>query len=34
MLTEIFGRCSCGSCKLERLGGEELNIKSMELEAV
>ncbi len=32
MLTEIFGRCSCGSRKLERLAGQELNIKSMELE--
>ncbi len=33
-LTEPFGRCSCGSHRLERLAGEELNIKSMELETV
>ncbi|MFM9860670.1 hydrogenase maturation nickel metallochaperone HypA [Pseudoxanthobacter sp. M-2] len=26
-------RCPCGSRRLERLAGEELNIKSMELEA-
>jgi hydrogenase nickel incorporation protein HypA/HybF len=31
-LTDIVGRCGCGSRKLERLAGEELNIKSMELE--
>jgi hydrogenase nickel incorporation protein HypA/HybF len=31
-LTDVFGRCTCGSRKLERLAGEELNIKSMELE--
>lgn len=34
ILAEVFGQCSCGSRKLERLAGEELNIKSMELEAV
>lgn len=33
-LTEIFGQCGCGSRRLERLSGEELNIKSMEVEAV
>ncbi len=27
-------RCSCGSQRLEMVAGEELNIKSMELEAV
>lgn len=32
VLKEIFGRCACGSCRLERLSGEELNIKSMEVE--
>ena len=34
MLEDIFGRCGCGSRSLERLAGEELNIKSMELETV
>ena len=33
-LGEVFGRCSCGSHQLERLAGEELNIKSMELEVL
>ena len=33
-LTEVFGRCGCGSHRLERLAGEELNIKSMEVETV
>jgi hydrogenase nickel incorporation protein HypA/HybF len=34
MLAEVFGSCACGSRKLERLAGEELNIKSMELETL
>ncbi len=34
VLAEIFGRCSCGSRRLERISGEELNIKSMEVEAM
>jgi hydrogenase nickel incorporation protein HypA/HybF len=34
LLADIFGRCACGSRRLERLAGEELNIKSMELETV
>ncbi len=34
MLAEIFGHCTCGSRKLERFAGEELNIKSMELETL
>ncbi|MHB8883797.1 MAG: hydrogenase maturation nickel metallochaperone HypA [Methylovirgula sp.] len=34
VLDEIFGRCVCGSQQLERLSGDELNIKSMELEAL
>jgi hydrogenase nickel incorporation protein HypA/HybF len=34
VLVEIFGRCACGSRSLERLAGEELNIKSMELESL
>lgn len=34
VLDEIFGRCSCGSRRLERLSGEELNIKSMEVETM
>ena len=34
VLTEIFERCSCGSRRLERISGEELNIKSMEMEAI
>ena len=29
----LFTPCSCGSCQFKRLRGEELNIKSMELEA-
>ncbi len=33
-LTEAFGRCACGSQRLERLAGAELNIKSMELETI
>ena len=33
-LAEVFGRCGCGSRQLERLAGEELNIKSMEVEAI
>jgi hydrogenase nickel incorporation protein HypA/HybF len=33
-LADVFGRCACGSRKLERLSGEELNIKSMELETL
>ena len=33
-LNDFFGRCTCGSRQLERLAGEELNIKSMELEAL
>jgi len=33
-LAEVFGRCACGSTQLERLAGEELKIKSMEVEAV
>jgi hydrogenase nickel incorporation protein HypA/HybF len=32
-LSQIFSRCACGSSQLERLSGEELNIKSMEVEA-
>jgi hydrogenase nickel incorporation protein HypA/HybF len=31
-LTAIFERCNCGSNRLERISGEELNIKSMEVE--
>jgi len=34
MLADVFGQCGCGSRKLERLAGQELNIKSMELEVV
>lgn len=34
LLDAPFGRCRCGSRQLQRLAGEELNIKSMELEAV
>jgi hydrogenase nickel incorporation protein HypA/HybF len=33
-LAEVFGSCGCGSRRLERLSGDELNIKSMEVEAV
>ena len=32
MLSHVIGRCDCGSGKLELLAGEELIIKSMELE--
>ncbi len=32
-LTTLVSACSCGSRDLERLSGEELNIKEMELEA-
>jgi len=32
LLTAIYERCSCGSNRLERISGEELNIKSMEVE--
>jgi len=32
VLTGLVGRCACGSRRLERVSGEELNIKSMELE--
>jgi hydrogenase nickel incorporation protein HypA/HybF len=32
MLVEAFTKCRCGSRRLERLSGDELNIKSMELE--
>ncbi len=32
LLTEVFTKCRCGSGRLQRLSGEELNIKSMELE--
>jgi hydrogenase nickel incorporation protein HypA/HybF len=28
----LYAACACGSCRLQRLQGEELNIKSMELE--
>ncbi len=33
-LVEFVARCACGSRRLLRLAGEELNIKSMELEAM
>ena len=32
-LLGLLGRCACGSRLLERLSGEELNIKDMEVEA-
>lgn len=32
-LAEVFGCCPCGSTRLEKLAGEELKIKSMEVEA-
>ena len=32
-LNSLIAICSCGSRDLERLSGEELNIKEMELEA-
>ena len=31
-LEDVIGRCACGSRRLDRVAGEELNIKSMELE--
>lgn len=31
-LRDLVGRCACGSRRLHRLAGEELNIKSMQLE--
>jgi len=34
MLADMFDRCGCGSRSLERLAGQELNIKSMELETL
>ena len=34
MLHDVVGFCACGSRRLERLAGDELNIKSMELETV
>ncbi len=34
VLADVFDRCTCGSRRLERLAGEELNIKSMELETL
>jgi hydrogenase nickel incorporation protein HypA/HybF len=34
MLNQIFDPCGCGSRRLERLAGEELKIKSMEVETV
>lgn len=30
-LTELFGRCECGSTNLELVAGEELKIKEMEV---
>lgn len=30
-LTELFGRCGCGSANLELIAGEELKIKEMEV---
>ncbi len=33
-LHDLVTACTCGSRDLERLSGEELNIKEMELEAV
>jgi hydrogenase nickel incorporation protein HypA/HybF len=33
-LDDIVGRCACGSRRLQWLAGGELNIKSMELEAL
>ena len=32
-LESVFGACCCGSRDLDRMQGEELNIKEMELEA-
>jgi hydrogenase nickel incorporation protein HypA/HybF len=34
VLAEIIARCGCGSRRLERIAGEELNIKSMEVETI
>jgi len=31
-LNDIVGRCHCGSARLDRFAGQELNIKSMEVE--
>jgi hydrogenase nickel incorporation protein HypA/HybF len=31
-LLDLTGRCGCGSRNLQRLSGQELNIKSMQLE--
>jgi hydrogenase nickel incorporation protein HypA/HybF len=31
-LADMFGQCMCGSRRLRRIAGEELNIKSMEVE--
>ncbi len=31
-LADMFGQCTCGSKQLRRIAGEELNIKSMEVE--
>ncbi len=31
-LPDLVARCGCGSRRLQRLAGEELNIKSMQLE--
>lgn len=33
-LNEVYGRCPCGSWRLDRISGDEMNIKSMELEIV
>ena len=31
MLSELFGRCACGSVNLQLIAGEELKIKEMEV---
>lgn len=31
MLSELFGRCTCGSVNLQLIAGEELKIKEMEV---
>ncbi len=31
LLTQLFGRCACGSVDLELIGGDELRIKEMEV---
>jgi hydrogenase nickel incorporation protein HypA/HybF len=31
VLTQLFGRCSCGSRKITCIAGEEMKIKEMEL---